>query len=192
MVDRTWQRSRRGQPPDFPDPESQGARERVPAPRPAEVVDDGDVAELLEREGELARVGDALGRAKAGRGGAVLIWGLAGIGKSSLLAAARVSAGAAGARVLRARGAELEREFAFGVVRQLFDPVLAAASAAERAEWLDGAAGDAARLVGLPGAMPAAAARLPDPSFTMLPDPSFAILHGLYWLCAQLAAAGPL
>ncbi len=33
--------------------------------------------------------------------------------------------------MLRARGAELKREFAFDVVRQLFDPVLAAASAPE-------------------------------------------------------------
>jgi hypothetical protein len=55
-------------------------------------------------------------------------------------------------RVLRARGGELERDFGFGVVRQLFEPVLAAASAAERAEWLEGAAGRAARLLGLPGA----------------------------------------
>ncbi len=137
---------------------------------------------LLEREKELARIGQALGQTRAGRGGALLIWGLAGIGKSSLLAAARASAEAAGARVLRARGGELERDFGFGVVRQLFEPVLAAASAAERAEWLDGAAGRAARLLGLPGAG-AAAARSSDPSF--------AVLHGLYWLCAQLADGGP-
>src|SRR5206468_5654158 len=39
---------------------------------------------------------------------------------------------------------------------------------------------------GLPGA-PAADRR---PSSGV--DPSFAILHGLYWLCANLAGAGPL
>ena len=114
-----------------------------------------------------------------------MFWGPAGIGKSSLLADARVSAEAAGTRILRARGGELEREYGFGVVRQLFEPVLAAASAAERADWLDGAAGQAARLLGLPGASTAPA------TVGGAPDPSFAVLHGLYWLCAQLAGAGP-
>ena len=38
---------------------------------------------LLEREKELARIGQALGQTRAGRGGALLIWGLAGIGRDS-------------------------------------------------------------------------------------------------------------
>jgi DNA-binding CsgD family transcriptional regulator len=143
------------------------------------------VTELLERDGELALVEHALDLGRAGQGSALIIRGPAGIGKSSLLAAARVTAQAAGARVLRARGGELERDFGFGVVRQLFEPALAAASAAERAEWLKGAAGNAARLLGLPGAG-AVPAGVAGPS-----DPSFAVLHGLYWLCAQLADAGP-
>ena len=158
---------------------------------PAEPVADGNNvpvvkpadAELLERERDLARINRVLARAGAGCGGAVLIWGPAGIGKSSLLAQARAMAAAGGARVLRARGTELEREYGLGVVRQLLDPVLAAASAVQRSEWLDAAAGDAARLVGLAGAAPPPAAVTADPSFT--------ILHGLYWLCAQLASSGP-
>ena len=89
-------------------------------------------------------------------------------------------------RVLRSRGTELERDFAFGVVRQLFEPPLANASELERADLLQGAAGVAAGLLGLPGA-PAA-----DGPPASAVDPSFAILHGLYWLCANLAAAGPL
>jgi hypothetical protein len=127
---------------------------------------------LLEREKELAQIGHALDQARAGRGGALMIWGPAGNGKTSLLAAARVRAAGAGVRVLRARGGELERDFGFGVVRQLFEPVLAAASAAERAEWLDGAAGRAARLLGLPGAGVA------QPVAAGASDPSFAIMHG--------------
>ena len=55
-------------------------------------------------------------------------------------------------RVLRSRGTELERDFAFGVVRQLFEPVLVEASELERADLLQGAAGVAAGLLGLPGA----------------------------------------
>ena len=39
--------------------------------------------------------------------------------KTALLMAAREEAQSDGIRVLRARGAELEREFGFGVVRQL-------------------------------------------------------------------------
>jgi DNA-binding CsgD family transcriptional regulator len=143
------------------------------------------VTGLLERDRELARIGHLLDQARAGRGGALLIWGPAGIGKSSLLTAARADAAGAGVRVLWARGGELEREFGFGVARQLFEPVLAAAPAAERAGWLEGPAGQAARLLGLPGAGP-------EPAPGAVPsDPSFAVLHGLYWLCAHLAGAGP-
>jgi DNA-binding CsgD family transcriptional regulator len=88
--------------------------------------------------------------------------------------------------ILRSRGAELEREFAFGVVRQLFEPHLAEAGEEERADALQGAAGMAGNLLGLPGA-PAESA---DVAAT--PDPSFAVLHGLYWLCANLASQRPL
>src|SRR5262249_61282801 len=48
---------------------------------------------------------------------------------------------------------------------------------------LAGAAGDAAALFGV-------AAR--DDIAGALLDPSFAILHGLYWLCANLGRRGPL
>ena len=142
--------------------------------------------QLLERSEELARIESALAEARAGRGTFVVIEGPAGIGKTALLAAARTAAADGGMRVLRSRGTELEREFAFGVVRQLFEPPLADASELERADLLQGAAGVAAGLLGLPGASPADGA----PSSAV--DPSFAILHGLYWLCANLAAAGPL
>jgi hypothetical protein len=80
----------------------------------------------------------------------------------------------------------MERNFAFGVVRQLFEPPLVEASELERADLLQAAAGVAAGLLGLPGAPSANA----SPSSGI--DPSFAILHGLYWLCANLSAVGPL
>jgi tetratricopeptide (TPR) repeat protein len=116
----------------------------------------------------------------------VVLEGPAGIGKTALLAAVRTAAADGGMRVLRSRANELERDFAFGVVRQLFEPALAEATDEERADLLDGAAGVAAGLLGLPGA-PAA-----ESSHSMGVDPSFAILHGLYWLCVNLTAAGPL
>jgi DNA-binding CsgD family transcriptional regulator len=139
---------------------------------------------LLERSAELARIEAALAEARLGRGRFVVVEGPAGIGKTALLAAARAAASAAEMRVLRSRGTELEREFAFGVVRQLVEPPLAEASEPERAELLQSAAGLAASLLGLPGA-PAEAA--PPPGI----DPSFAILHGLYWMCANLAGSTP-
>jgi len=107
---------------------------------------------LLERSDELARIESALDRACGGRGTFVVVEGPAGIGKTAVLTAARSSAAGLGMRALRARGAELEGDFAFGVVRQLFEPPLADATASERADVLGGAAGTAASLLGLPGA----------------------------------------
>jgi DNA-binding CsgD family transcriptional regulator len=141
---------------------------------------------LLERNEELARIESALAEARARRGRFLVIEGPAGIGKTALLAAARTAAAEGGMRVLRSRGTQMETNFAFGVVRQLFEPPLVEASELERADLLQAAAGVAAGLLGLPGAPPADG----PPSSGV--DPSFAILHGLYWLCANLAAAGPL
>jgi len=135
----------------------------------------------------LERIEECLQRARQGRGGALVVEGPAGIGKTVLLAAARAAAEGEGFRVLRARGAELEREFAFGVVRQLVEPVVAGASEKERSQLLDGPPGVAARLLGLPGLGDDVATAAP-----IAPDPSFAVLHGLYWLCANLTAQHPL
>ncbi len=142
--------------------------------------------QLLERSEELARIESALAAARSGRGTFVVVEGPAGIGKTALLAAGRAAATDGGMRVLRARGTELERDFAFGVARQLFEPPLAEASELERADLLQAAAGVAAGLLGLPGAPSADG----PPSSSV--DPSFVIQHGLYWLCANLAAQCPL
>ena len=72
----------------------------------------------------------------------MLVEGPAGIGKSRLLGELTGRAGPLGVRTLAARGAHLERDFAFGVVRQLFEPVLADEGARER--LLAGAAASAA------------------------------------------------
>jgi hypothetical protein len=82
----------------------------------------------LERDGELRGLGAMIQLASRGSGSAALIEGEAGIGKSALLEAARERGTAAGMTVLHARGGELEHEFAWGVVRQLFDRQLASCS----------------------------------------------------------------
>ena len=124
---------------------------------------------------------------RAGHGSLLVVEGPAGIGKSALVGAARAVSEAAGTRTLRARGGELERDFAFGVVRQLLEPALAEAPARARDDLLQGPAGVAGRLLGLPGALPEG-----GEGQVAAPDASFTVLHGLYWLCANLAGDRPL
>src|SRR5262245_29175050 len=139
-------------------------------------------SELLERDEELARIAAAVRRARDGFGTLIVVEGPAGMGKTEVLRAARIAAEADGLRVLRSRGAELERDFPFGVVRQLFEPALAEADAGERADVLQGPAALAAGALSLPGGEAGAVG----------PEQGFIVLHGLYWLCANLAASRPL
>ena len=132
--------------------------------------------ELLERERELAAVEELLGR----RSGVLIIEVGVGIGKTSLVQAACRRAQELGYEVLSAQGSELEADFAFGVVRQLFERRLAGAGADERASLLVGPAA-AVRPLLLGRSVEASAG-----------DTSFAVLHGLYWLAANLSAARPL
>jgi DNA-binding CsgD family transcriptional regulator len=149
---------------------------------PARVLPSGRTL-LLEREAQVAALEALAEAAHSGGGRFAVIEGSPGIGKTRLLAEARAVAGSAGMRVLAARGGELEGEFAYGIVRQLFEPLLASASADLRAELLSGPAAlmeplfGASRLAASPDAPPA--------------EGSFAILHGLYWLAANVAFQQP-
>jgi predicted ATPase len=75
--------------------------------------------ELHEREREIALLEQALIDGKAAESRLVLIEGQAGIGKSRLLLEMRRMAEAAGFAVVVARGFEFERDYAFGMLRQL-------------------------------------------------------------------------
>ena len=97
-------------------------------------------AGLVERDAELGVIDRALTGAVAGEGWLVLLEGPAGIGKTALLDVARLLAGGAGVAVAGARGAELERGFPYGVVRQLLEPTVRAADAAGPDRLLAGAA----------------------------------------------------
>jgi predicted ATPase len=90
---------------------------------------------VLERSSELDRLGVAVKAAARGDGGVVLIQGSAGIGKTELLRATRTMAGDEGLVTLTATASELDRDFPFGLVHQLFDAVLTA-SDDERRERL--------------------------------------------------------
>src|SRR5215472_18870566 len=99
---------------------------------------------LLEREHELERLGEGVDRACAGEGTLLLIEGPAGAGKTALAREARAVAERARMMPLTARGAELEQPFAFGVVRQLLEPVISKEPG--HGDLFAGAAGPAARL----------------------------------------------
>jgi DNA-binding CsgD family transcriptional regulator len=148
------------------------------------------VVELLERDRELHEIAGALDRLGRGQGGLVLVQGAAGIGKTALLDAACAPAAGAGVRVLRAGAGELEQEFPYGIVRQLFEPPLRAADPDGRRRLLDGAAEPAASVV----APDRGRDRGPDgrpPARRSPAGDAYIVLHGLYWLTVNLAAAGP-
>jgi DNA-binding CsgD family transcriptional regulator len=134
-----------------------------------------DDAGLLERELELGLLGDLVMRARGGEGGVVVVEGQAGVGKTELLRAAGELGAADGLRVLRARGSELDRSFAFGLVRQLLEREVA---------------GEPELLTG--GAEPAAAVFAPAGGGLRVEEGLFASLQGLHWLVVNLAERGPL
>jgi DNA-binding CsgD family transcriptional regulator len=130
---------------------------------------------LLERDGEIALIENLIAATAAGEGGLLVVEAEAGVGKTELLRAAGTLGEAAGLRVLRARGSELDRPFAFGLVRQLLER-----EAAAFPELLTGGAEPAAAVLGVPGA---AAPSDGDP---------FSSLQGLVWFVADLSARSPL
>jgi DNA-binding SARP family transcriptional activator len=122
-------------------------------------------AGLVEREVELRALDEALARLRAGRGGLIVFEGPAGIGKTALLAELRARVDGDGL-VRHARASLLEREYGFGVVRQLFDGRDADADAPAAARSALGHAGGG--------------------------ESTFAVLDGLHELTVALARRGPL
>jgi DNA-binding CsgD family transcriptional regulator len=133
---------------------------------------------LRERESELGALREGLERASAGAGTLLLVEGPAGVGKTELVRGARAAAVQAGVTPLEARGSELEQPFAFGIVRQLLEPMIGEAPG--RDDLFAGAAAPAARLFE------------PDERGSSDADVGFEALHSLYWLVVNLADRGPL
>jgi DNA-binding CsgD family transcriptional regulator len=140
------------------------------------------VTGLLEREAEVITLEAGIAACLAGSGSVVVIEGAAGIGKTRLLGEGIERARGAGIEAVSARAGELERDLAWGVVRELFERALAGASRGEREELLSGAAGLASAILGRGDE-----ARLPRGT-----DATAVALHGLYWLTANLAERHPL
>jgi DNA-binding CsgD family transcriptional regulator len=132
--------------------------------------------ELLDRQSELAALTAALAAAQVGDPSVVWVEGAPGIGKTRLLEATVAQAEQMGFVVLDARCSDLEQEFAFGVVRQLFERYVNALAPAEHESAFAGAAGLARPALG--DAIPA-------------DDATHPVLHGLYWLTANIAVETP-
>jgi DNA-binding SARP family transcriptional activator/tetratricopeptide (TPR) repeat protein/DNA-binding CsgD family transcriptional regulator len=141
---------------------------------------------LVDRDYEVAALRTAFEGVLAGESRAVLVEGPAGIGKSRLLTELRRLATSSNAAVLAARGTEMEREFGFGVVRQLFEPALR--EPRRRARLFAGSAASAALVFDAEAQTSTEIAGLQAPRG----DVSFAALHGLYWLTVNLAEETPL
>jgi DNA-binding CsgD family transcriptional regulator len=108
---------------------------------PAEPASGGH---LIGREGLIGEVTGVIQAARRSQGGAVVLRGPAGIGKSSLLAVARSAGTVAGMRVLAAEGVRNESGLAFAGLHQLIRPLLGelAQLPGEQAELLRSAFGD--------------------------------------------------
>lgn len=126
---------------------------------------------LLEREFEIGVLAGAVTQLNAGCGGVIAIEAAPGTGKTALLHHLRDIARTTGLTVLSARGAEMERDFTFGVVRQLIEPLLPRTTAA-RDDLFSGAAASARHL--FDGWTPGAT------------DSLHPLLNGLYWLLVDL------
>jgi DNA-binding CsgD family transcriptional regulator len=133
------------------------------------------MTDLVERDSELAAIETFLRQ-----GGVMVIEAGAGVGKTALLEAACAIARREKRIVLRARGSDLERDFAFGVARQLFERRCAEATADERGALFAGPA------------RPVVTLFQRDDSSSAQQDTGFAVLHGLYWLTINLADHAPL
>jgi predicted ATPase len=134
---------------------------------------------LVERDTQLSRIRESIAAARNGAGQVLLVTADPGIGKTALLRQAFGEARNGGLTVLQANGRELEQQYPYGVVLQLFERTV---SEQPNDVLLSGAASLAARLFTRSG----------QPSDSDAPAEPFPILHGLYWLVANLAEGGPL
>jgi DNA-binding CsgD family transcriptional regulator len=143
-----------------------------------------DQLTLVNRELEISALSALLQDARARSGGIALLEGSVGIGKSLLLRSLASAPHIEGLRVLEARCDALERDFPFGVVRQLFEPLLATLDGPQLARLLAGSARTAAQAL--------SSEALQGNVMPLTEDVSYAVLHGLYWFTCNLADEAPI
>ncbi|WP_346119615.1 ATP-binding protein [Nonomuraea roseola] len=141
-------------------------------------LDDG---RLIGRDRDLARLG-AFADQAAAQGGAFVLLGEAGVGKSVLLAAAAARATAAGHRVLSASGSQFEGEVSYAglhqVLQPLFDDLPTLTPAHERALRVALGLGEGAA----PGRLLVANAALMLLRQAAAPRPLLVVVDDIAWL----------
>jgi len=144
------------------------------------------VGGLIGRAAELARIEELLDEAVAGRSGALVLLGDAGIGKTALCEAAADAARARAMTVLRACAVEAESELAFAGLAELLLPVADAVAAlpSPHGEALAAAVGNAALPAGPqpPFAVAVALLRLVETLSAAAPDGTLLLLDDVHWL----------
>ena len=130
---------------------------------------------LLERDEEMGLIVASLGGAATGTGQLLVVEGDAGVGKTELVRLALARARGRGMLVLSGHGVELEREYPFGVARQVFSPLLRQG-------------GDA----GFEGPARLVRPLLAGSTTRSGADGEFPYLHGFFWLVANLSESSPL
>jgi len=133
---------------------------------------------LVERDDELSRSAAALDAVADGSGRIISVEGPAGMGKTVLLGAIRDQARTRGFRIFSGRGSELEIDFPYGVVRQLFEAEVA--DEASREVALADAAAPAEAVFGVPTTENRGGE-----------EAMFSALHSLYWMTLNLAGDAP-
>jgi DNA-binding SARP family transcriptional activator/DNA-binding NarL/FixJ family response regulator len=159
----------------------------TPARLPVRAASRKETEALLERDGPLAAIEELIESALRRDGSLLAVEAAAGLGKSALLTVARDRAAAQGLRVASARGADLEQDFPFGIVRQLLEPLVARDAGRQGRDPFAGAAALASPLF---RASPDPVSS--EPSVTGSLESPGAALHGLYWLAVNLAERAPL
>jgi DNA-binding CsgD family transcriptional regulator len=136
--------------------------------------------ELLDRDFLLGLIDETLDAARRGDARALLLEAHAGMGKTRLYEAAIEAARARKLRVIRAAGAELENNLAFGVAAQLLRSLLSEVSPARRRALLADAP------------PPVLLLERPDPAHRHNPvADQLAVSHGLFTVLAGAADSSP-
>jgi DNA-binding CsgD family transcriptional regulator len=138
---------------------------------------------LLERESERSAIREGCVAVAGGAGRVLLIVGEAGIGKTALLSEARRLESELGVKVLRASGAMLERDFGYGVVRQLFEREIHSLAGVDRERLFSGPSAPAADVFGL---------ALRGEGIAGDTDRAFLVRHALVALACALAERKPM
>jgi len=135
---------------------------------------------LVERDGERELIDEALSSSELSRGRFVILYGPAGVGRSSVIAASALAADERGMAVIQACGSELERGYGFGVVRQLLESRIAGLTCAQRRSLLGEAGPGVASALGITG------------TDHRESSSAFEQIEGLHRLISRLAATKPL